>query len=38
MLLCLPVGLALLLSVCGVVILCPPPAGVTPPHLCQREE
>ena len=38
MLLCLPAGLALLIAVCGVAVLGPPPAKATPPHLGQRAE
>ncbi len=37
-LLCLPAGLALIISVCGLAVLWPPPAGATRPHPCQRED
>jgi len=30
-------GLALVIAVCGLAVLWPPPAGATPPHPYQRE-
>jgi hypothetical protein len=31
-------GLALILTVCGLAVLWPSPAGATPPHPSQREK